>query len=271
MASRNESKAMGALTQLESEGLGTGSAIWLKLDLLDPRAVKKAAEEFIGREERLDILVNNAAMMMGVQGSFEKTEDGISAMFSTNYIGPFVFTRTLLPLLTKTCQGGGSDVRIVNVTSASHMALPTVRFRDLNDFNRDFKERIYPSFDRYAHSKLPGLLISRELQNRLDADNVPIIVVAVHPGTVNTFAHRMPFPKLSEWLLRTFASSPDEGSWTSLFAAASPIVLAESGEYKGSYLMPVGKISKGSKQAQSPELAKELWASTEIFLQDIKV
>lgn len=56
MAARNESKATGALASLESDGLGTGSVVWLKLDLMDPRAVKKAAEEFINKEDRLDIL-----------------------------------------------------------------------------------------------------------------------------------------------------------------------------------------------------------------------
>lgn len=122
-----------------------------------------------------------------------------------------------------------------------------------------------------AHSKLTNILFSRELQSRLDADNIPITVTAVHPGTVNTFAHRMPFPKFSGWLLRMLASSPDEGSWTSLFAAASPLIRTEPGKYKGSYLVPVGQVSKGSKQSQNPELAKELWASTEAFLRDINV
>jgi hypothetical protein len=80
----------------------------------------------------------------------------------------------------------------------------------------------------------------------------------------------MPFPKFSEWLFKTFASSPDEGAWTSVFAAASPVVRAELGKYKGAYLTPVGKVTKASKQAEDPELAKELWASTETFLRDIK-
>jgi NAD(P)-dependent dehydrogenase (short-subunit alcohol dehydrogenase family) len=56
MAARNESKATGALASLESEGVGPGSVVWLRLDLVDPRGVKKAAEEFLSKEDRLDIL-----------------------------------------------------------------------------------------------------------------------------------------------------------------------------------------------------------------------
>jgi hypothetical protein len=86
-----------------------------------------------------------------------------------SHIGPFVFTRTLLPLLAETSQREGTDVRIVNVctaaysitvryriyhvwqvTSTSHMSLPAVRYRNLDDFNREFKERLWPAYDRYS-------------------------------------------------------------------------------------------------------------------------
>jgi NAD(P)-dependent dehydrogenase (short-subunit alcohol dehydrogenase family) len=58
MAARTESKATGAIAAMEQEGLepGHGEIIWLKLDLADPRGAKAAAEEFMKRENRLDIL-----------------------------------------------------------------------------------------------------------------------------------------------------------------------------------------------------------------------
>lgn len=54
LAARNESRATGALAQLEAEGLN--NIHWHKLDLDDPREVKKSAEEFMKREDRLDVL-----------------------------------------------------------------------------------------------------------------------------------------------------------------------------------------------------------------------
>jgi NAD(P)-dependent dehydrogenase (short-subunit alcohol dehydrogenase family) len=58
MAARNQSKAEAAIAQLKAEGLGPGNGevIWLELDLTDPQNAKKAAEEFIEREKRLDVL-----------------------------------------------------------------------------------------------------------------------------------------------------------------------------------------------------------------------
>lgn len=56
LAARDESKATGAIASLEAEGLGNGQVLWLKLDLSDPREAKKSAEEFLKREQRLDIL-----------------------------------------------------------------------------------------------------------------------------------------------------------------------------------------------------------------------
>lgn len=56
MAARNESRVTGAITRLEHEGVPAGSVHWLKLDLGDPRQTKKAAEELMMREKRIDVL-----------------------------------------------------------------------------------------------------------------------------------------------------------------------------------------------------------------------
>ena len=56
MAARNESRALAAIEQLNAEDMADGSVHWLKLDLSDPRLAKQAAEEFLHKEKRLDIL-----------------------------------------------------------------------------------------------------------------------------------------------------------------------------------------------------------------------
>lgn len=65
MAARSEQRAKAAIEKLKGEVEGGGKGgevIWLELDLSDPRKAKKSAEEFMNREGRLDVLVNNAAM-----------------------------------------------------------------------------------------------------------------------------------------------------------------------------------------------------------------
>lgn len=79
LAVRNKDKATSSIKRLEeSKKEGSGQAIFLHLDLDDPKGVKASAEEFMKLEDRLDILsesplalrwcsadelsVNNAAM-----------------------------------------------------------------------------------------------------------------------------------------------------------------------------------------------------------------
>ncbi|KAJ7886204.1 hypothetical protein B0H14DRAFT_3082202 [Mycena olivaceomarginata] len=56
MAARSEERALEAIKQLQSENINDGSVHWLKLELSDPRAAKRAAQEFLEKETRLDIL-----------------------------------------------------------------------------------------------------------------------------------------------------------------------------------------------------------------------
>jgi len=112
IASRNEEATKQSIERLKNEGLGDGSIHWHKLDLLDPRAVKSSAEDFMKKEDRLDILINNAGKGYG---PFSLTKDGIRESMALNYLGHFVFTETLLPLLIQTSKQEGSDVRIIDV------------------------------------------------------------------------------------------------------------------------------------------------------------
>ncbi len=73
---------------------------------------------------------------------------------------------------------------------------------------------------------------------------------------------------LVKLLIGQFFIAASAGAYASSFAAASPIVKAERDEYKGAYLDPPGKIvPPPAPQAESTELAEELWATTEAILQ----
>ncbi|KAJ6559123.1 NAD(P)-binding protein [Mycena vulgaris] len=271
LAARNESKATGAIARLEHDGLGSGQVTFLKLDLADPRLAKKSAQEYLKKETRLDILVNNAGLLTDLQQKSHKTADGLPEMMATNYIGPYVFTRTLLDLLMKTAQETESDVRIVNVSSQMHrMTKPTTDFGDPSFFNDECKQYMAPSFARYAVSKYATNLWTTELQRRLDADGGNIIVMALHPGSVNTFAHYFPLSRLFHFLFSTFMTSPDDGAATSLFAAASPLVRADPDKYRGQYMLPVGTLTS-STATRDAEMAGKLWSNTESFLHNLDV
>ncbi|KII91218.1 hypothetical protein PLICRDRAFT_37935, partial [Plicaturopsis crispa FD-325 SS-3] len=253
LGARSESKATGAIASLEAEGLGDagGRVLWARVDLGDPREAKKCAEEFLGREQKLDVL-------------------SISEIMVTNHFSPFVFTQTLLPLLKRTAEIPGADVRIVNLASrASNVVSKTVRFRTVEDYNLSYEDSwFWPEFRRYAFAKFCNILWTRALQAHLEGTS--IIAIAVHPGGVNTFAHRLPFLRFFKAVLPYLGLvSPDEGAYTSVIAAASPDVRAQPDVYKGAFLMPIGRVNAPPVAARSDVLAAELWTSTESVLKDI--
>ncbi|KAI0937523.1 hypothetical protein AcW1_001619 [Taiwanofungus camphoratus] len=288
LAARSEAKASAAIAQLHSEGLGMthrpsgarlpaensmagygmGEVHYLELDLSDPRNAKKAAQEFMAQEERLDVLINNAAMP---KGPYLKSHDGIQDTMMINHISPFVFTMSLLPLLVRTAREDDSDVRIVNVSSGGIRLLRSgVRFRDMNDFNDEHTDSWDPGFARYLRSKLANALFTIELQRRLDAVHIPIVVMVVDPGMVATdgvlnVRYTLPFPlsPLFSFLVHTFWTAPSVGAHASVFAATSCLVHEHVQEHKGAWIGPGGRLGKApNRDAGSAGPARELWDTT---------
>ncbi|KAI0730003.1 NAD-P-binding protein [Fomitopsis betulina] len=277
MGARNEQKAKAAIEKIQKAGLepGNGEVVWLPLDYSDPRDAKKAAEGFLEKEERLDILINSAALLLT---PYKLTTDGIQEIVVVNYFSPYVFLRTLLPLLKRTAQQPNSDVRIVMLTSEGHRMPPKdCHFRSIDDFNREFKGESLASSRRYNLSKYMGVLHVKELQRQLDAEGAPIIVTAVHPGVVNTdgvqnFAHSAGTFKapVYAFIANAFFTSPEKGAYSTVFAAASPAV-REDPKYKGGYIVPPGKLGNVYAPCDDHELGKELRETTEKLLTDIGV
>ncbi|KAI0249765.1 NAD(P)-binding protein [Lactifluus subvellereus] len=272
LAARSEEKAESAIARMEHEGMGEhpGELVWLPIDLTDPHKAKAAAEWFIEREDRLDILVNNAAKILGPYG---RTADDISDSMVINHISPFLFTKTLLPVMEKTASSPGSDVRIVNVSSLAHRWVPNPRYDSLEAFNNDFSSTYKPKLNVYAYTKLANVLWTKELQRRFDAEKTRITAMSVHPGNVMSEGNvklftSLLFGRLINWGFSLFFISPHDGGYTPAWAAGSRQVLEEREKYKGSYLVPYGIIEEASEDAKREDLAKELWETTEKVLKE---
>ncbi|KAI8986748.1 NAD-P-binding protein [Trametes punicea] len=276
IGARNEERAKAAIERLRAEGLqpGDGPLDWFHLDLSDPRKAKLSAEAFLAKEKRLDILVNNAGIMR-VPYRINK-QYGIQDNMLINHVSPFIFTRTLLPLLRRTAEEPGSDVRIVVLSSdmITYLKGQQIHFRDINDFNEKFGDNMSSDLRRYALSKLANILFVKQLQGKFDSDGAPITVLSVYPGTVYTegvlkdpFARMPILGALFRFYVRHFFDSPSDGAYSTVFAAASPVVKAEREKYKGAFLGPRSQIvTPPLPQAESKDLAKELWETTEAIL-----
>ncbi|KAJ7122978.1 NAD-P-binding protein [Mycena epipterygia] len=274
MAARDEGRAAAAIEQLQSENINDGSVHWLKFDLSDPRAAKNAAIEFLEKEQRLDILVNNAGRVG--PGPFKLDKDGFLDIMMTNHISPFVLTETLLPLMKKTAEETGSDVRIVNVTSRAHQRVKPKTFSTKESFNKDYGQSTSGYVDTYGHSKLANVLHIKELQKRLNSQCVSITCVATHPGSVKTvgsdgFLESIPFfgKLLKNHLGPLFFGPWRRGAMTVAFAAAGKEVVGGKEKYQGAYMIPMATIAKASSFARDERLQSELYDTTEKFVKEM--
>ncbi|MBM4364909.1 MAG: SDR family NAD(P)-dependent oxidoreductase [Deltaproteobacteria bacterium] len=216
------------------------------LDLSDLDSVAAFAERFIASHDRLDLLVNNAGVMVP---PFSRTKQGFEMQFGTNHLGHFALTGRLLPLLERTA---GS--RVVVVSSSMHRS-GTI---DLDDPN--YERRRYWGWPAYGQSKLANLLFARELQKRL-GDGGPM-VTASHPGFTATELQRSAgYVSLFNFV----AMKPSDGAMPTIRAATDP------GATRGSYWGPAGlfeingaPVEVGrSGAAKDDAVAAQLWALSE--------
>ena len=152
---------------------------WKQCDLSDWRRVKEVAGEIMKENNRLDILINNAAR--GVT-TYEVTDYGVDRHMALNHFGHVILTSHLFPLLKKTARNG-STVRITTTSSNLHHKAPSdTQFESLEELNRDLGPN-----SLYSRSKLANLLYTRWFaRNVTDAGHPNLLMNATHPGFVDT-------------------------------------------------------------------------------------
>ncbi|OBH07516.1 MULTISPECIES: SDR family oxidoreductase [unclassified Mycobacterium] len=215
LAARNEAKAATVTSEIVAS-TGNRDVGYLTADLRSLAQVHRLAQEFAARYPRLDVLVNNAGVVMPQRAL---TEDGYETTFQVNYLAQFYLTQLLLDALEKSPQG-----RVVNLSSSVYRA---GKFEPENLQS----ERRFSTIGAYAASKLCVLLFTVELAQRLAPTRVT--ANAVHPGIVRT-----PMMRGAEGVFRAisyaalpFSRSPDRGAATSVFLADSPEAAQLSGQY----------------------------------------
>ncbi|MFN3072401.1 SDR family NAD(P)-dependent oxidoreductase [Acinetobacter sp. TY2] len=186
LACRNPDKASQAKKQLDA--IGTGKVDTVTLDLNDLAQIAQTADTLISQFEKIDVLVNNAGMMTP---QLESTADGFEKQIGVNYIGPFLLTMKLLPLIKKAEQG-----RIIHLASMMHL-LGQI---DVGQFKADQIKK-YNGVRSYANSKLANLLFSNTLAQQLQGSSVTSN--ALHPGGVDSEIYRE-LPKYQYNALKLF-------------------------------------------------------------------
>lgn len=252
LACRSEEKAQRAMQKIASQVTGA-DLHFISLDLTDLASVKSFAAEFLRRFSRLDVLINNAGVMIP---PYTQTEDGFELQMGANYFGHFLLTGLLLERLQNT-----EGARVVSLSSLAHLNA-RINIEDIH------WQKSYSKMRAYQQSKLACLMFALELQRRFERVAATTISVAAHPGISTTELSRH-IPRLAYLaflpVVKLVSHPPRRGMLPILMAATMDGV--QGGEYYGptGFREMIGEpgVAKIAHRARSEERAKQLWQLSE--------
>lgn len=242
MVSRDRSRGMRARDRMLAAHPST-SVDLLVADLSTRDAVRDLAEEFKAKYPRLDVLINNAAVMTSTR---RVTREGVEMQLFVNHLAYFLLTGHLLDVLE-----GSAPSRIVNVSSTAHS-------RGVIDFDDLQMKTHYRGYQQYANTKLMNIMFTYALARRLEGKSVT--VNCLHPGVIRTGLMRgvSPVVHLLWQSLGKFFKQPSEGAETPVYLATSDDVEGVTGKYFR-YCRPFGT----SPSSNDEELQDRLWRESE--------
>lgn len=252
LACRSEKKATDAMNRIKAV-VPNAKLEFIPIDLMDLASVRAFAATFKQNHTRLDLLINNAGIMIP---PFQKTKDGFESQMGVNYFSHFLLTGLLIDVLNAT-----PHARVITLSSKAHET-------GVIDFDNLHGEQSYSKFTAYSQSKLACLLFTQELNRRLRAANRSTISVAAHPGVSRTDLGRH-IPKLLYYLLMPIfvfmTHKAAKGALPTIMAALDTDV--EGGDYFG----PIGFREMTGKPAKvkakpcgyNKDVAEKLWEVSE--------
>lgn len=255
IAGRSEEKGAEAVSRIRG-AMPSAAVRFERLDLASLASIASFSERLRGQRHELDLLVNNAGVMVPPQR--QETADGFELQMGTNYLGHVALTAGLLPLLRQ-----APCARVVTLSSIAARN-GAIAFDDLN------AERRYRPMTVYSQSKLACLMFALELQRRSEAKGWGVASLAAHPGIARTdLLHNAPGRRSAMGMARSllwFLFQPAwQGALPTLFAGTSP--RAEPGAYYGPDSLGEARgypaVAKTPPQALDRAAGERLWQMSE--------
>ncbi|KAI1103708.1 NAD(P)-binding protein [Jackrogersella minutella] len=235
IATRTASKIQNAIENIKKQHPASkGRLESLILDLANLQTIKPAVENFISKEQRLDVLFNNAGVMG--TGPEEKSIQGYELQLGTNSLGTFLLTRLLEPILLSTAAHQGSSGKVRVVWVGSMLDIGTPKGGVVWDSQIDEPTLHSDMMANYMQSKAGITFLAYEFAKRHGHSG--IISNSLHPGMLKTELQRhMSAPMRA--FTGTIFKGPIYGAYTELFAGFSPEVTSKE---NGRYIIPWGRL-----------------------------
>ncbi|CDR33563.1 SDR family NAD(P)-dependent oxidoreductase [Criblamydia sequanensis] len=254
IACRNEDRGKQALREIQEE---TGNLLTelMIVDLSSMSSIRKFSNDFQKKFQRLDVLIHNGANFDHTLRRAVLTEDGFETIFATNYLGPFLMTRLLLPCLFKS-----SQPRLLTVGTKGLDFYP---FANLNFDDLDLKNSNFTTAKAYYNSKLALLMFTINFANRfkgkIDANCIRVTNVAIGNDRLITLPWYL---RYVYFIKRQFSITPEQMSKIYITLALS----SEIEGMTGLYWDENNKIVNFPSKALNGEIRERLWNITEDIL-----
>ncbi|KAI9716695.1 MAG: hypothetical protein M1812_005233 [Candelaria pacifica] len=252
---------------------GKGELFFLQLDLADLSTIRTSAEEFLRKEDRLDVIWHNAGVMVPPIGS--ETKQGYDLQFGTNVLGPFLFQHFLTPLCLKTVRMPGvqrNATRVIFVSSSGHHLSPKPDGVNWDDLNMKSMTSAWANWMKYGQSKAMNAMHAHELARQYSSQG--LISVSAHPGALRTNLGRS-LPWWTDYILYFIHHPPHMGALTELYAGLNGDVdskLLDDGGRNGAYILPWGRFADGSVHVfeglTRRKTGEKLWSVCEGMLKE---
>ncbi|TDZ37872.1 Retinol dehydrogenase 12 [Colletotrichum spinosum] len=233
----------------------------IKLDLGSLESVRQGAKEFLGKSDKLNVLINNAGVMACPKG---KTVDGFETQFGTNHLGHFLLFHLLKPALLASSTPEFNS-RLISVSSTGHRS-GRIQFEDFN-FDSEVE---YAPWAAYGQSKLANIHFANEIDRRYAHKGLRAF--SLHPGGIATPLQRHS-PELQQMIktpeVIAFLKSTAQGAATSIWAATAKELEGQGGKYLEDCAV-AQKVAPDFKMADAgyvdatydPPTEKRLWVES---------
>ena len=218
---RNKERGENAIAEIKSSCPEAQVFLW-QCDVSRPAEIKAMVASFAAKGYALDVLVNNAGVMLDKRS---ETEDGIETTFATNTLSTFYLTRQCLPLMKDS-----THARVINIASGGGLPVPIAR-KYRGNYDWELRQKgVYNGVEAYAHTKRQQMVLAEYFRD-VEGPNYPnVIFVSCHPKWAATEGLAKSMPSFHNKLRKSLLTT-EEGADIINWLTTIDVERLESGEF----------------------------------------
>jgi NAD(P)-dependent dehydrogenase (short-subunit alcohol dehydrogenase family) len=256
MACRNQQRGEAALDEIK-QATGSDVVELMIVDMSLQASIRKFAKKYLGKYQKLDVLIHNAAAFDSRQKEIIFTEERVEKIWATNHIGPVLLTNLLMDALMQSEQG-----RVITISSKGLTVFPRLQV-DLED--PEFQEQKFSVQKAYYQSKLAQVMYTYWLADQMKNTSVTVNSIRVTNVRIDVDKRYPGLPTIMRKMYAIkslFAITPEKMAKTYTYLATSDDV----NQTTGTYFDSPQNIVSSSEYSRDPENIEKVMALTKSYI-----